>query len=115
MPWFVAPDPENTTLDHVLDHLDYVVNLVSVDHVGIGTDWPMPQTRWMALAFKRLVAPTIGFAPGDGPSTEWVHGLKDYRSFGNISAGLVARGYSDADIAKIIGGNWLRVLREVCG
>lgn len=115
MPWFVAPDPAETTLDHVLDHIDYVVNLVGADHVGIGTDWPMTQTQWMALAFKRLVAPTIGFAPGDGPSTEWVHGLKDYRSFGNITAGLVARGYSDADIVKIIGGNWLRVLRNVCG
>lgn len=114
MPWFVAPDPENTTLDDVLNHIDYVVNLVGIDHVGIGTDWPMPQTRWMALAFKRLVAPTIGFAPGDGPSTEFVHGLKDYREFSNITAGLVARGYSDADVTKIIGGNWLRVIDEVC-
>lgn len=115
MPWFVAPDPENSTLDHVLDHLDHVVNLVGVDSVGIGTDWPMPQTKWMALAFKRLVAPTIGFAPGDGPSTEWIHGLKDYREFGNVTAALVARGYTDAEVKKIIGGNWLRVLRQVCG
>ena len=115
MPWFVAADPENTTVDHVLDHVDHVVDLVGADHVGIGTDWPMPQTKWMALAFKRLVAPTIGFAPGDGPSTEYVHGLKEYRTFGAITAGLVARGYDDADIIGIVGGNWLRVLREVCG
>ncbi|HNR00768.1 MAG TPA: membrane dipeptidase, partial [Trueperaceae bacterium] len=73
------------------------------------------QTRWMALEFKRLIAPTIGFAPGDGPSTEWIHGLKDYREFPNVTAGLLARGYSDVDAAKVIGGNWLRVLREVCG
>jgi len=115
MPWFVAPDPDDTTLDHVLDHVDHMVDLVGVDSVGIGTDWPMPQTRWMALAFKRLVAPTIGFAPGDGPSTEWIHGMKDYREFGNLTAGLVARGYPDDAVRKIIGGNWLRVLREVCG
>lgn len=113
MPWFTAEDPQNTTIDHVLDHIDYVAELVGVDHVGIGTDWPMPQTKWMALAFKRLVAPTIGFAPGDGPSTEYIHGMKDYRSFGNITMGLVARGYSDEDIAKIIGGNWLRVFAQV--
>ncbi len=115
MPWFVAPDPEDSTLDHVLDHIDHVVGLVGTGSVGIGTDWPMPQTKWMAIAFKRLVAPTIGFAPGDGPSTEWIHGIKDYRELGNLTAGLVARGYSDEDVVKIIGGNWLRVLREVCG
>lgn len=73
----------------------------------------MPQTKWMALAFKKYVAPTIGFAPGDGPSTEYVHGLKDYRSFGNITMGLVSRGYSDEEIRKILGGNWMRVFQEV--
>lgn len=114
MPWFIAKDPANTTIEHLLDHIDYVVDLVGADHVGIGTDWPMPQTKWMALTFKKYVAPSLGFAPGDGPSIEYVHGIKDYCSFGNVTAGLVARGYGDADIAKIIGGNWLRVLRQVC-
>lgn len=113
MPWFIAEDPQNTTLDHFLDHVDYVVELVGVDHVGIGTDWPMPQTKWMATAFKKHVAPRIGFAPGDGPSTEYIHGLKDYRSFSNITLGLVARGYSDEDVAKIVGGNWMRVFKQV--
>lgn len=114
MPWFIAKDPQHTTIDHFLDHIDYVVNLVGADHVGIGTDWPMPQTKWMALTFKKHVAPSLGFAPGDGPSTEYIHGLKDYRSFSNITAGLVARGYPDREIIKIIGGNWLRVIDEVC-
>ena len=114
MPWFTAPDPDNTTLEHVADHIDYVANLVGIDHVGIGTDWPMTQTQWMALAFKRLIAPTIGFAPGDGPSTEIVHGLRDYRDFPNITSTLLDRGYSEADTAKVIGGNWLRVIGDIC-
>lgn len=114
MPWFIADDPKNTTIDHFLNHIEYMIDLVGPDHVGIGTDWPMPQTKWMALAFKEHLAPTMGFAPGDGPSVEYVHGLEDYRSFGNITAGLVARGYSDEDIIKIIGGNWLRVIDSIC-
>lgn len=115
MPWFIAEDPENTTIDHFLDHIDYVVDLVGVDHVGIGTDWPMPQTKWMALAFKKLLAPSMGFKPGDGPSTEFVKGLTDYRSLLNITRGLMARGYKDEEILKIIGGNWMRVFKEVWG
>ena len=113
MPWFIAEDPAHTTVEHLLDHIDYVVRLVGIDHVGIGTDWPMPQTQWMAIAFKKYVAPSIGFAPGNGPSTEWIHGLKDYRSFVNVTRGLVARGYADADVQKILGENWLRVFGQV--
>ena len=104
---------ENTTVDDFIDHIDYVVRLVGIDHVGIGTDWPMPQTKWAAITFKKYVAPTIGFAPGNGPSTEWIHGLKDYRSFINVTRGLVARGYSDEAIRKILGENWLRVFEQV--
>jgi len=115
MPWFIAPDPENTTIEHFFDHMDYVVKLVGVDHVGIGTDWPMPQTKGMAIEFKKLVAEKMGFKSGDGPSTEYIKGLKDYRSFPNITRGLIARGYRDSEIIKIIGGNWLRVFMEVCG
>ncbi|MDE7010843.1 MAG: dipeptidase [Oscillospiraceae bacterium] len=113
MPWFIAEDPDNTTVEHFLDHIEYVAELVGVDHVGIGTDWPMPQTKWSAKVFKKYVAPSMGFAPGNGPSTEWVHGLKDYRSFLNVTRGLVARGRSDEDIRKILGENWLRVFDEV--
>ncbi len=115
MPWFTGKDPENTTVNHVIDHIDHVVNLVGIDHVGIGTDWPMPQTKWMALIFKKYTAPNLGFDPGDGPSTEYIHGIKDYRDFGNVTAGLIARGYNDEQVKKIIGGNWMRVLGEVCG
>lgn len=115
MPWFVHSDPKNTTLDHVLDHIDYVVRLVGVDYVGIGTDWPMSDVTWSLVYFKEKIAPKLGFAKGDGPSTETVKGLDKYSDFGNITRGLVARGYTDSEIQKIIGGNWLRVFEEVCG
>lgn len=115
MPWFVHGDPANTTLDHVLDHVDYVVRLAGVEHVGIGTDWPMSDVEWSLIYFKEHIAPRLGFAKGDGPSTETVKGLETYGRFGNFTRGLVARGYCDADIAKIMGGNWLRVFEQVWG
>lgn len=115
MPWFVHGEPEATTIGHVLDHIDYVVRLAGVDHVGIGTDWPMSDAEWSLIYFKEYIAPRLGFAKGDGPSTETVKGLETYGRFGNFTRGLVARGYSDGDIAKITGGNWLRVFEQICG
>jgi membrane dipeptidase len=115
MPWFVHGDPNDTTIEHVLDHMDYLVRLVGVDHVGIGTDWPMSDVAWSLVYFKEHIAPRIGFAKGDGPSTETVKGLEKYSYFINFTRGLVARGYSDEDVRKMMGGNWLRVFEAVCG
>jgi membrane dipeptidase len=72
------------SLDDVLDHFDHVVNLVGVDHVGIGSDY-------------------------DGVGDSLPTGLKDVASFPNLVAGLLKRGYSEEDIRKILGENFLRV------
>lgn len=76
------------TLDTVLDHIDHVVALVGIDYVGIGSDY-------------------------DGVGDSLPVGLKDVASYPNLIAGLLQRGYSEADIAKILSGNLLRVWREV--
>ncbi len=74
------------TLDDVLDHFDHVVELTSIDHVGIGSDY-------------------------DGVGDSLPVGLKDVADYPNLVAGLLGRGYSEGDIAKILGGNLLRVWR----
>ncbi len=77
------------TLDQTLDHFDHVVQLTgSVDHLGIGSDY-------------------------DGVGDSLPIGLKDVSSYPNLIAGLLARGYSEADVRKILGGNTLRVWRQV--
>jgi membrane dipeptidase len=115
MPWFIHEDPNHTTIDHVLDHIEYIVKLVGIDHVGIGTDWPMSDVAWSLVYFKEQIAPRLGFAKGNGPSTETIIGLEKYSYYINFTRGLVARGYSDEDIRKVIGGNWLRVFEAVWG
>jgi len=69
-----------------LNHLDHVVDLVGVNHVGLGSD----------------------FDGGCG-----FPGMDDITKVPNITRGLVARGYSDKEIEKILGGNNLRVFKEV--
>jgi membrane dipeptidase len=76
------------TLDETLDHFDYVVKLTSVDHVGIGSDY-------------------------DGVGDSLPLGLKDVSSYPTLIEGLLKRGYSEEDVVKILGGNLLRVWREV--
>ena len=77
------------TLEQTLDHFDHVVELTgSVDHVGIGSDY-------------------------DGVGDSLPIGLKDVSTYPNLVEGLLDRGYSDEDVRKILGGNVLRVWREV--
>jgi len=68
------------------DHIDHGVQVIGVDYAGIGTD----------------------FDGGGG-----VDGCKTVAEMKNITIELLQRGYSKADIAKIWGGNVMRVLKEV--
>lgn len=76
------------TLDDVLDHIDRTVELAGIDHVGIGSDYD---------------------GVGDSLPVE----LKDASSFPVLIDGLLARGYDEAEIEKILGGNALRVWEAV--
>jgi membrane dipeptidase len=72
----------------VADHIDRVVELAGIDHVGFGSDF-------------------------DGVGDSLPTGLKDVSDFPNLIAELLRRGYADEDIEKICSGNVLRVLGEV--
>ena len=77
---------ERAAIKDIVDHIDYVVKLIGVDYVGIGTD----------------------FDGGGG-----VDGCDDVSDMPNITEELVRRGYSEEDIRKIWGGNLMRVFSEV--
>jgi membrane dipeptidase len=75
-------------LDDVVKHIDHVVELVGVDHVGIGSDF-------------------------DGVGDSLPADLKDVSMYPNLVARLLAKGYSEGDVEKILSGNVLRVWRAV--
>ena len=81
--------PAAATLDDAVAHIDHVVKIAGVDHVGIGSDW-------------------------DGINTVPA-GLEDVSRMPALTAALLRRGYTETDVRKILGGNLLRVLREVTG
>lgn len=72
--------------EKILDHIDHAVKLAGVDHVGLGSD------------FDGATMPV---------------GMEDCTALPKITEGLLRRGYSAADIEKILGGNLLRVMEEV--
>lgn len=76
-------------LDVLIDHIDYIVKLVGVDHVGLGSDFD-------GISVTPLEMDDVTFLP-------------------NITRELLKRGYSPDDVKKILGGNFLRVLKQVCG
>ena len=76
------------TIDDVLDHIDRAVELAGIDHVGLGSDY-------------------------DGVGDSLPLELKDVSQYPNLVAGLLERGYSQEDIAKVLGGNLMRVWLEV--
>jgi len=77
------------TLADVVAHVDHVVKLAGIDHVGIGSDF-------------------------DGVSSVPA-GLEDVSKLPALTAELLRRGYSETDVKKFLGGNFLRVLRQVTG
>jgi membrane dipeptidase len=81
--------PNLATIQDAVAHIDHVVKLVGVDHVGIGSDWD-----------------GISSAPA---------GLEDVSKMPLLTAALLERGYSEQDAKKILSGNFLRVMRQVIG
>jgi membrane dipeptidase len=72
------------TVDDVLDHIDRAVQLAGIDHVGLGSDY-------------------------DGVGDSLPIGLKDVSEYPNLVNGMLGRGYSEEDVAKVLGGNLMRV------
>jgi membrane dipeptidase len=86
---YLKMNPTAATLDDVIAHIDHVVKVAGIDHVGIGSDF-------------------------DGISSVPA-GLEDVSKMPYLTAALLRKGYKEADLRKILGGNHLRVLRAVTG
>ncbi len=105
MPNSLSDDPKQD-IGCVLDHYDYMVRLVGVDQVGIGTDTNVGDH----VAFHRVMLGRDG--PGQCPAP-YLDGLESPADGKNIIRGLIQRGYSDEEVKKLTGGNALAFFRRV--
>jgi membrane dipeptidase len=106
------PSGNRATIDDYIDVIDYLVEMIGIDHVAVGTDFTEAQPKeffdWLLTGKSKR-----------GPCMELVHpisnpkGIQSAKEFPNITQALMKRRYAEGEIKKIMGENWLRLYREV--
>jgi membrane dipeptidase len=101
------------SIESVMDHFRYCVDLVGVDHVAFGPDTLYGDHVALHRIFARLLSLSAARGPAFEP-VEYVAGLENpTENFGNIIGWLVRHGFGDDEIRAVIGGNVYRALRSV--
>jgi len=91
-PGFVDDNPDNVSLARLCDHIDHIKSIGGIDCVALGSDFD-------------------GYTPVPGKPVV----MKDVSELPALTAELLSRGYTEEEVKKVLGGNWLRVYREVIG
>jgi len=118
-PAFVG-DSITPSLDDFIAHIDALVELVGIDHVGLGIDYYWGQA---GVASDKEALDTYNEAVRAGrwssayppPPHHYPAGIDTPKTLPNLTTRLLARGYPEADVRKILGTNWLRVMQNVWG
>ncbi len=124
IPGFISSEKE-PTLDAFADHIEHLVDVCGIDHVGVGTDkaGPGPGTEslieYPASMPKRRANSFDwgGFRDEEHRLTPGyrIVGFRDFGDWPNITVKLAERGFDEAELRKLLGLNFLRVFRDVVG
>jgi membrane dipeptidase len=111
--------PSGASLERMLDHVDYVTTKFGMAAMGLGLDYVegfkqaghvLPQS-----VRNRTLRPDIFGSVDDFLNQEYAAGLERIDKLPNLTQGLLARGYSDEQVTKILGGNWLEAFERFVG
>ncbi len=108
------------SIDDFIRHLDYITELVGIEHVGFGTDIPVSNDlrRTAQIAVNRRLWSGIsdyGDCFGHDIPARYAAGANNHSKLPNITAALLERGWAEADIEAYLGANFARVLGEIWG
>jgi membrane dipeptidase len=98
------------SIESYMDHFEYCVELMGVDHVTFGPDTNFGDHVGLYRVFDRVSSVAWKEEGDPVEEVEYVKGLENPSEFPNIVRWLVHNGYSEAEIQKTVGGNTLRVL-----
>jgi len=117
-PSFVGASPTPTMADYV-GNIDYLVQLVGIDHVAIASDYTnqISMTEAQQRAAYKVMIDSGAWDKKTYPYDVLIYpqGIETPKTLFNLTDALLARGYKKEDIAKIWGGNWVRVMKAVVG
>jgi membrane dipeptidase len=101
------------SIESYMEHFEYIANLVGIDHVAFGPDTLFGDHVGLHHAFASQLSIASAHAGVEYEEVEYVKGVENPGEvMPNVARWLVAHGYSDEDIAKVMGLNVLRVLEE---
>jgi membrane dipeptidase len=102
-------DPEDWSIDRLLDHLDHAINVMGIGHVGLGGDFIRQVARSGAI---RVPTPAQALLPPGMTVESAIEGLAGPEDYPNLIDALERRGYDDGELEAIVGGNFMRLFRE---
>lgn len=103
----------NHSIESVMEHFEYLVNLVGIDHVSFGLDTLFGDHVGLHHAFAAALSIGSAHAGVEFDEVEYVKGLENpAEAYPNVVRWLVKHGYSREDIRKVMGENIMRVLKE---
>src|SRR6185503_16724534 len=102
----VSSRPEKSTIDHYVDHIQHVIDLIGIDGVGIGFDF-------CEYLFNQLPKEIVEELAAKLTRPCFIPDLTNHTHARNLTRKLIERGFSDDDIEKILFRNWMRILRQL--
>ncbi len=110
LPW-----GDETTIDQCIEVFDYMINIAGEDHVGIGTDFTQDHDVDFFLWLRRDKGHGRSLMAGEAKVPKQPAGLERLCDYPNLTAAMLKHGWSERRIRKVLGENWLGILREVWG
>lgn len=114
VPFFLGEG--RVALEDMLHHVEHVVEIAGVEHVGIGRDWGtrIPEyAQPVADAMNRLVLGNLEFkSEMKVELNKYTEGVEELADWPKITEGLINRGYTKEEVRQIVGGNFMRVFGE---
>lgn len=107
-------DHEPTTIEHIVDHIDHVVKLTSIEHVGIGTDSDLDGYDDLPAEEQKKLREGYKSSYSFREKID-IEGFDHPRKVFDLTEALIRRKYSDSNIEAVLGGNFKRLLLQIWG
>ncbi|MHA1671977.1 MAG: dipeptidase [Promethearchaeota archaeon] len=106
---FIVNNPKNASIDRLIDHIDHIVDLIGIEHVGLGPDF----LDYVIEDKVELMDTSSKKNQNEPVEMIYPQGLEKVSEYPNLFIALEKRGYSQGNIRKIQGENFIRVYKDI--